>query len=320
MADAYPELIGMTEVAHPAGVNILVSTYNGGPFLNQQMDSLLAQTYPSFKITVRDDGSDDGTYERLLEYAGEHQNVFVIRGRNLGVSGCFFELLSKADDQCDFYAFSDQDDVWLPHKIQDAVDAMMRHDLSYPLMYFSRLELVDSELRHISYTPIVRRPHFANALVESNAYGCTIVLNKAARAAILDQHPNGKPDHDWWSYLVVSHLGSVIYDEKPNIKHRLHTRNTAGCYISWKDQVLDRLIAFRSRNCRSSRYSVQATEFYRCYGDRLEPYRRKSLEDFIGCKEERIGRRIKYAYRTNVFLQNKWATLWFRVKIVLGNY
>ena len=105
-------------------VNILLSTYNGEKFIKQQIESLLAQTYENIAIHVRDDGSTDGTIGLLNQYSG-NPKVHLYFGDNLGYRKSFAWLLSNCCD-ADFYAYCDQDDVWMPDKISRAVLALRR--------------------------------------------------------------------------------------------------------------------------------------------------------------------------------------------------
>jgi len=302
-----------------AKVNILLSTYNGMRFLEDQIQSLLTQSYPHILITVRDDGSTDGTYEKLLEYAKHYSNFVVLDCERMGVVGSFFKLLRMADPDCIFYAFCDQDDVWLPNKISDAVATMKSHDPNKPLMYFSRLEYVDSKVHHLGYSKVFQKVGFANALVDNSATGCTIVLNRAARALICQRTPRGIRVHDWWCYLVVSAFGQLVYDERPNIKHRLHEGNVVGHPISfWKR--LGRWLANR-RTPKTNRFraSDQAQEFYRCYGQQLRPYELKILKNFLEAKRG-IRSRVKYATKMEVWTQARWATFLLRIRIFANRF
>lgn len=299
-------------------VNILLSTFNGMRFLEQQLDSLLAQSYSNILITVRDDGSTDDTYKKLLEYARQLSNMIVFRGKNIGVAASFFKLLRAAADS-DFYAFCDQDDVWLPNKVSNAVAAMKSRDIFKPLLYFSRLDYVDSELHHIGYSKIFRKVGFANALVDNAATGCTIVLNRAARELICQEHPLGIRVHDWWCYLVISALGELIYDERVNIKYRLHGKNAVGHPINSRKRVLRWLRNRKSAKRNKFRPSDQAKEFYRCYGARLKPYELRILENYLGAKRG-ILQRIKYAIKMEVWTQARWATLLLRIRILADHF
>src|ERR1700690_992181 len=110
-------------------VNILLSTYNGITYIKEQIDSLLSQSYRNIIISVRDDGSKDGTYEKMLEYEKRYHNFKVLpRTERLGACRSYLTLLREADSACTFFAFCDQDDVWLPEKIHDAVSAMESKD------------------------------------------------------------------------------------------------------------------------------------------------------------------------------------------------
>jgi len=86
-------------------VQILMSTYNGEKYLEQQLDSILNQTYPNICILIRDDGSMDGTAALLQRYADKYENVTFYRGENVGAIQSFFELLRVSDDTADFFGF-----------------------------------------------------------------------------------------------------------------------------------------------------------------------------------------------------------------------
>ncbi len=96
-------------------VQVLMSTYNGERFLEEQIESLLSQSWKNLEILIRDDGSTDGTMEILERYCMRYSNIQVFAGENVGVAKSFFELLEESDG--DFVAFCDQDDVWLEHKV-----------------------------------------------------------------------------------------------------------------------------------------------------------------------------------------------------------
>jgi len=275
-------------------VNILLSTYNGMRFLEQQIDSLLAQSYRDILITVRDDGSTDGTYEKLREYAKRYSNFVVLDCERIGIIKSYFKLLQEADPQCDFYAFCDQDDVWLVDKVRDAVATMESYDLDEALLYCSRLEYVDTQLRHLGYSKIYGQLGFTNAIVENVVTGCTIMLNRKSQKLICECNPVCATMHDAWCYLVVSAFGKVIYDERPNIKYRQHGTNAVGAPTNvW--QICWKLLArYLNPDKSGIRGSDQAAEFYRLYGKRLSSDNRRILQDFLNAKSG-MWPRIKYA-------------------------
>lgn len=300
-------------------VNILLSTYNGMRFLEQQIDSLIAQSYPHILITARDDGSTDDSYKKLMQYAKQYHNFMVFRGKRKGAAASFLELLNKADSNSKYYAFCDQDDVWLPHKIRDAVAAMGTHDSSKPLMYFSRLEYVDSQLRHLGYSKVYQMFGFTNAIVENIVTGCTIVLNQEARKLICERIPTIIIMHDRWCYLVVSALGQVIYDERPNIKYRQHGANAIGSPTSWWEVLWRMLARYLDPNKGGYRASDQAKEFHRCYANHLSISKLKSIEGYLEAKKG-IWSRIKYAKRMEVWKQSRIETAFLRLRIIIGRF
>lgn len=218
-------------------VQVLLSAHNGARFLREQLDSILAQDWPALSLKVRDDGSSDDTRAILSEYqaAGRLQAEF---GPHLGALQSFALLLDSADGQADYFAFSDQDDVWLPGKIRRAVhclEAAAAEDRGeesgeLPLLYGCRSTITDAALHPLGLTPLPRRgPSFANALVESILHGGTLLMNQMARAKIASRGiPREALAHDWWCYLVISATGRVIYDPSPQRLYRQHSGNLTG--------------------------------------------------------------------------------------------
>lgn len=101
-------------------VSVVMCTYNGEEYLRQQMDSILAQTYPISEIIVQDDGSTDSTVSILRDYAAEHSVVRIYQNeRNLGFNENFRTATLRATS--DFVAIADQDDVWFDVKIERLV-------------------------------------------------------------------------------------------------------------------------------------------------------------------------------------------------------
>jgi hypothetical protein len=138
--------------------------------------------------------------------------------------------LLAAVPESDFFAFCDQDDVWLPDKLSRAVSALNRIPADVPALYCTRQHLVDKNLKPIGLSsPAHPLPSFANALVQNIAVGCTIVLNASARKVVLATPIPTSSIHDWWSYLnVTGAVGHVRFEDKPSILYRQHDGNTIG--------------------------------------------------------------------------------------------
>jgi glycosyltransferase involved in cell wall biosynthesis len=297
-------------------VQILLSTYNGARFLAEQMDSLLAQDHPDLEILARDDGSTDGTVEILRAYAGQDPRIQVVVGENLGPVQSFFRLLQTASPSASYLALCDQDDVWGPDKVSRAVRRLSAIGEETPALYCSRLACVDADLRPIGCTPLPRRgPGLYNALVEAVPWGCTCVLNQAARRLVLRRIPEKAYLHDWWLYLVVAAFGRVVYDPEPSILYRRHaanaTRVATGVLENWSLKI--RRFAGEGHLRRVHR---QAEEFYRIFGDRLQPEDQRRVKRFLD-RRQSWWSRVRYALSPEVHRQSVMDDLLLRGLIAL---
>lgn len=229
-------------VVASAKVAILLSTYNGERFLVEQLDSLLAQTHCDWIIYASDDGSVDATLAILREYQERvgAERFFILDGPRQGFAKNFMSLVKNPLVVADYFAFCDQDDVWLPNKLEKGLKSVAGIATELPVLYCTRTHLIDEAGNSIGFSPLFSKaPGFANALVQSLAGANTMLLNRPAlellkrtddRAIIIS--------HDWWAYILVSGCaGRVIYDAEPSILYRQHGGNLIGS----NSGLLDRL-------------------------------------------------------------------------------
>lgn len=297
-------------------VNVLLATYNGTRYLPEQLKSIETQTLPVARITVRDDGSTDGSDVLVQEWAGGRPNVRWLQGPRLGAVNSFFTLLDSCGDAYDYFAFADQDDVWLPDKIERAVFSLSRYDAEEPAMYCSRVEYVDESLGHLGYSQIPKKVDFANALVENIAVGCTVVLNRSARRLLRGRVPQKTIMHDWWCYLAVSALGKVVFDERPGVKYRQHGQNVVGGTSS-RIELLRQGMARFVRGSPRVLLSDQALEFRRCFGDSLTQQKREILDRFLTVRGN-LWARLRYNATMDVRRQSWIDTATLRTMILMG--
>ena len=124
-------------------VTVLMSTYNGKRFLKEQIESILNQSGVEVTLVIRDDGSSDGTKEILKEY-GRLDNVKVLFGENEGPAMSFMSLVRGAEMETEYLAYADQDDIWLPEKLKEAVSAI-GHRRERAVLYCSNQTVADEE-------------------------------------------------------------------------------------------------------------------------------------------------------------------------------
>lgn len=250
---------------------ILLATYNGETYLREQIESLLGQTHKNLRILVRDDGSTDATRSILAFYAAQYPDVFqVLEGPNLGFVGNFLALIAAAPRDAGTYFFCDQDDVWLPEKVAAAC-ARLR-EIKGPALYFGRLSVVDAVLRPLHLSPRMERWSLGNALLESLATGCTIAFNPAALKLFQSVTPAADRivAHDWWVYLIISALGTLVYDPEPHILYRQHGGNSLGAARSRFQEWQQRWRNFRSGRWAQRRPEPMVAHFLELYRPQLQ--------------------------------------------------
>jgi glycosyltransferase involved in cell wall biosynthesis len=227
-----------------AHVSILLSTYNGGFYLADLLESLRAQTYAGWRLFWRDDGSSDATVATMQAFATCEDCVQIVEpGGRLGVLNSFMALLRSVAPGLgagDFAAFADQDDVWLPEKLARGVAALRDVSAGVPAMYCARQVLVDRALHRIGLSPpLPAAPEFPAALTQNIATGCTVLLNRAAALLIAASRPPAGALHDWWCYLLIAAAGGrVLTDAEPVILYRQHGGNVVGAPRSWPRRAL----------------------------------------------------------------------------------
>jgi len=207
-------------------VVILMSTYNGEKYVEEQIQSLHAQTYKSIDIVVRDDGSRDNTLNILNKYA-KQKKIRLVEGKNLGVTSSFFELLRLIDNY-DFYAFCDQDDIWMKDKIARAIEHHETYESKIPLLYWHNYVFLDNETHTLRKSNISKPDRSFNHLITTPIMGCTQIFNSALRNLVLKLNLKKiNANHDYVTALLAAGLGKVVYDESVLIQYRRHMCNVS---------------------------------------------------------------------------------------------
>lgn len=252
-------------------INILLATYNGEKYLKEQFDSLFTQTYQDFKILVRDDGSNDKTIEIIKEYEIKYPNKFELIEDdlgNLGSSKSFMKLLEHSDN--DYLMFCDQDDVWLPNKIETSLQKLKElekeHGKDIPLLVFTDLQVVDVNLNILeksfwSYQKLIPNisKDWKKLLAQNVITGCTIIMNKKAKEVSLP-FTLKIMIHDQWIGVNVSKYGKIGYINEQTIFYRQHGKNVAGAhnygfkYLKNKIQDIKNIINYQ---VKASKYFVE---------------------------------------------------------------
>ncbi len=180
----------------------------------EQLDSILAQDHKNIHVWASDDASSDKTKSILENYQSlwGKDRFFIYTGPRKGFAANFLSLICRKDIHADFFAYSDQDDIWKSDKLSRAVEWLEGVSKEVPALYCSRTQIVDEFGGDLAVSPSFNRPSsFANALVQNIASGNTMVMNKAAFDLLRGIGEVKVASHDWWSYIVVSGLGVMSF-------------------------------------------------------------------------------------------------------------
>lgn len=262
----------------PKTVAILLASYNGEKFLNEQLDSFVRQSHPHWSLWISDDGSSDRTKSIFNNFSknqsAHHMGWF--NGPKKGFASNFLSLVCNMNIQGDFFAYSDQDDIWVGDKLKRAVTFLSGISQDIPALYCSRTEYVDqANLSLGTSRPYQKPPSFNNALVQNIASGNTMIFNQAARRLLIESGKDVNIElHDWWTYLLVTGAGGrVMFDQVPSVRYRQHANNLWGMNTSFRAQIIriKKLFAGRFQNwnechirelMRMREFSPRIIEFY----------------------------------------------------------
>jgi glycosyltransferase involved in cell wall biosynthesis len=269
-------------------VEVLMATWNGARFLEEQLDSLFGQTFQNFRLIISDDGSTDSTLAIAERYRVRYPERVAIRRNPLRLGPCGnFSKLAQ-DSVAPYVAFSDQDDIWRKDKLAVSLETLKsaerKRDCDTPVLVFSDMTSVDEggktlaaswwKNAHVNPT----RASLGTMLVQNMVTGCTMMANRSlvVRAGSI---PNGAEMHDSWFGLVAAAFGVLCPITEAMVQYRQHEGNAWGSdKRSTSPSLLDRMRhkqkLLRSRVEGSRR---QAELFARRYDSELSDQQKATL-------------------------------------------
>lgn len=237
-------------------IDILLATYNGEEYLCQQIDSIICQSYTSWRLIIRDDSSSDGTLVIIKDYVNRYPNKIILvdeNTQNLGSSKSFIRLLDFVSN--DYFMFADQDDVWLPNKVELSMKKM--HELEYaygidkPLLVCGDAECIDAS-GNLLCSSFFQSQKFIDTtddaiklLALNVIQGSTSLMNRNVISYV-----KPIPDfvlHDQWIGVITAHYGKVVYLPEQLIKYRQHGHNVLGALNVGTTYFFNKLIHFKKQ-------------------------------------------------------------------------
>lgn len=297
-------------------IAVLLSSYNGEKYIEEQVESILNQTYKNFTLFIRDDCSKDNTVEVLKKYSENEKVVFLSSEKNLGYPEGFYEMLRRVDGY-DYYSFSDQDDVWNEDKLERAVNILSGSDDSKPCLAFTNYDVVDEELNFIrrSQGPSCN-PDFNYSLFSSVGLGFTYVINNALKELLLAKRSVKTVTKDTWIGMLACAFGTAYYDCASTALHR---RNDGA--FSPQDRTF-----FQTQKDRFKKYFKTdgfkyikdvMDEFCEMFYDTLSPKDQKIIKRFVDRRKNPITvlKKVFYPHRLRYDIKDE---LMLRIIFLIG--
>lgn len=217
-------------------VDILLATYNGEKYIQEQIKSLLEQTYQDIRILIRDDGSTDRTIDIINELATKNPDVIKLIQDNKELhnpTANFFELCKHSTS--DYIMFCDQDDYWFPNKVERSLEEIKKAEAScpdMPILAYGNYIISNKDLEPLGEDKsLVRKKtewlSLNHLLVQSCVTGCLCIINKPLKD-LMGEYNEGILMHDWWLSLIAAAVGKVIHFDDELMYYRQHEENVVG--------------------------------------------------------------------------------------------
>ena len=286
---------------------IVLAYYKGSKYIKDQINSIFNQSFVNFVLFISNDSKEEKINLKDCNLnSQELSRIKIIERKNsLGCINNFLITLGDIKEPFDYYAMSDQDDIWFKDKILNAIDALKKYTNSTPNLYGSRTEIFNKNcIKKLGTSKLLKKPlSFKNALVENFAGGNTMVFNSTAKDLIVNTSRNLQvAHHDWWSYLIISGVGgNVIYDKRPSLKYRQHGINLTGTNRGIKSKF-SRLIKFKKGNYREwNSININALIINESL---LKKCNKKTLHFFNKSRNPNLVIRIIFFFRSKVYRQS----------------
>ncbi|MCP5037508.1 MAG: glycosyltransferase [Rhodobacteraceae bacterium] len=293
---------------------VLMAVMNGADNLQAQLESIAAQTHRNWQILASDDGSTDETIQILRDFCAQGHQVQLLKGPEQGAAANFMSLARAAGeyakDGC-WLAFADQDDVWLPEKLERSVTRLQAGSpAERPALYCSRSWITRADLtgRQLS-PPVPRAPGFRNALIQNIAAGNTICLNSAGSRLIINaaREAGEVVMHDWWTYQIVTGAGGeVLHDDDPTLLYRQHGANHIGANNSLRAKGRRISMLFDGGFRKWNDLNIKALKRSRA---RLTDENLALVEAFAHMRDKSLLTRLRMLHRLGLYRQTRAATL-----------
>lgn len=230
-------------------VSIALTTYNGAELIREQIDSILAQTYPDFELVISDDGSDENTIAILDEYASKDNRVSWSRSP---LERGYVKNTENAIALCkgEIIFLCDQDDTWYPEKVAAHVERYRDPSVSW---VYNRLVITDAVGNEIGHLEDTLPDYYRHKTMLENAWGsCIGGAQTSYRAALVKSVMPADPyapAHDSWIQLAINPARGTFINEILQT-YRQHGSNEVGVRTFTREEEIEREVRAIRENLR----------------------------------------------------------------------
>ncbi len=295
-------------------VTILLATYNGADYLSELLESIKEQTDPEWQLWVRDDGSSDTTLDILQAFQNQVKQKVIITN-NQPPSGSakknFAHLIQDAArEKSEYVMCCDQDDIWLPDKIEK-VKSKMRTDI--PCLVHTDLSVVSEDNQTLSesmfaMSQIPSKLTLAELIVQNNVTGCTMMMNQKLIQLITESVDSDRVImHDYWAALAATVFGEMKVIPEATIRYRQHEENSVGAKDSRSiTYLLGRLeTGKKSYQAAMEQSFDQVAYFVQCFGTYMKQTGREDdlrlLQGYSDLKASTHRERVRYYRKYSIW-------------------
>ena len=302
-------------------VAIILAYYDGHLFIKDQLHSIFDQSHKALNVFLCDDKSNTPFSLDNLQLNSKQLSKLSLatRSQNIGLTKNFLNPLANINEKFDYFAFSDQDDIWHKDKLEKAIAEISKVKSDIPALYYARTEIVDATAENtLSNSPLFSRPpSFANALVQSIGGGNTMVFNRAAKNLIIKASLNFDIIyHDWWCYQIISGVGGYVFcDPEPCLKYRQHDFNLVGANNNWRARLI------RIRKLLQGRFREWTDINLKSLLENkhlLTKSNQKVLEDFIKARQSTLLKRLYFFKKSGIYRQTLLGNFGLLVGIIFN--
>ncbi len=269
-------------------VSIALAVYNGEKYLPELLNSLNNQTLTPLELVVLDDCSSDNSIQIIKSFPSNFEKRIFYNEKNMGPVYTFKKLAGLCNGK--FIAFCDQDDVWIPKKLEWSFTKIKKLNDNIPTIVFTDLSLIneESELIENSFWKIRKlvQPEkfdFGDILCANIVTGCTTLINQSMKTE-LEKMPLNVIMHDWWMALIAFSFGQYSFIHEPTVLYRSHTSSVTSKHKTTFFTVF--LEEYKKKETYLNENIEQAVEFRKLYQNKLTDKNKRMIDKFIKLKNK----------------------------------